>query len=237
MILVIYRFDHRLALADWDYYESIKSRASIIHIKQFKDWRNNGIAFEFGDQIYTHPNRTMMSYAEGVMKSGKDKGIKKEVKGFWGDIINPPYYSFGVDLLVDPEALSLPFEKGLFDILNKNTGTEQHRHHTVEVGVYNILSALWEIETSQNYLMTKEHDIFSGLGQDSGTKVNSSLAIIEELPDEFETAAAEPVAQDDEVITRRVMAITSNLSNIKVFLSNRLLLRLIVCRSSLYSDP
>ena len=43
------------------------------------EWRNSGIAFEFGDQIYNEPNRTLLTYAEGVMKKGKDKGIKKEV--------------------------------------------------------------------------------------------------------------------------------------------------------------
>ncbi len=62
------RFDHRGPLADWDYHECVKPRASIIHIKQFKEWRLNGIAFEFGDQTYTEPNRTMMSFTEGTMK-------------------------------------------------------------------------------------------------------------------------------------------------------------------------
>lgn len=73
------RYDNRVALADWDYHESIRSRASIIHIKQFKDWRNSGIAFEFGDQQYSHPNRTFMAYTEGLIKQGKDHGLKKEV--------------------------------------------------------------------------------------------------------------------------------------------------------------
>ncbi len=26
--------------------------------------------------------------------------------------------------------------EGIFEIINKNTGTEQHRHHTVEVSMY-----------------------------------------------------------------------------------------------------
>lgn len=73
------RYDTRNSLFDWDYHSAIKSRASIIHIKQFKTWRDTGIAFEFGDQEYTETNRSMVSYAEGFLKQGKDKGLKKEV--------------------------------------------------------------------------------------------------------------------------------------------------------------
>jgi glyoxylate carboligase len=38
--------------------------ASVIHIRQYRDWRNCGVAFEFGDQTYTVPNRTMAAYTE-----------------------------------------------------------------------------------------------------------------------------------------------------------------------------
>lgn len=73
------RFDARKAMYDWDYHASIKSKASIIHLKTYKNWRHTGIAFEFGDQTYSEPNRTMMTYTEGFMKRGKEKGMKKEV--------------------------------------------------------------------------------------------------------------------------------------------------------------
>lgn len=43
--------------------EGIKPVASIVHYKQYRDWRLSGIAFEFGDQTYTQPNRTMSTYA------------------------------------------------------------------------------------------------------------------------------------------------------------------------------
>ena len=55
-----------------------------------------GIAIEFGDQKYTEPNRTLMSFTEGTMKSGKEKGLKKEVKGYWGDIVSSPFFSLPV---------------------------------------------------------------------------------------------------------------------------------------------
>lgn len=50
-----------------------------MHIKQYRQWRHNGIAYEFGDQTYSEPNRTMMTYTEGFIKKGKEKGLKKEV--------------------------------------------------------------------------------------------------------------------------------------------------------------
>jgi dynein assembly factor 3 len=77
------RFDSRKALYDWDYQNSIRTRASIIHIKQYKEWRHTGIAFEFGDQVYNEANKTLLSYTEGVLKNGKEKGFKKEVFFFF----------------------------------------------------------------------------------------------------------------------------------------------------------
>jgi dynein assembly factor 3 len=73
------RFDSRRALADWDYHAGIIKKASIVHIKQYRQWKLTGIAFEFGDQTYSEPNRTMMTYTEGFIKKGKEKGLKKEV--------------------------------------------------------------------------------------------------------------------------------------------------------------
>ena len=73
------RYDSRKAIYDWDYHYGIKSAASIIHIKQYREWRQSGLAFEFGDQVYSEPNKTLITYAQGTLKKGKDKGIKKEV--------------------------------------------------------------------------------------------------------------------------------------------------------------
>jgi dynein assembly factor 3 len=73
------RYDARKAINDWDYHSGLKKKASIIHIKQYKHWRETGVAFEFGDQVYTEPNKSFMTYTEGFMRKGKDKGIKKEV--------------------------------------------------------------------------------------------------------------------------------------------------------------
>ena len=53
------------------------------------------------------------------MKKGKEKGLKKEVRGLWSDIVSSPYYSFGVDCET-PNA----FAEGLFEIFNK-VGTRE----------------------------------------------------------------------------------------------------------------
>jgi dynein assembly factor 3 len=74
------RYDSRRALYDWDWQYGVHDTASIIHSRLFRDWRESGISFEFGDQVYTEPNRTLMSYTEGVLKHGKEKGMKKEVE-------------------------------------------------------------------------------------------------------------------------------------------------------------
>lgn len=121
--------------------------ASIVHAKQYKEWRMSGVAFEFGNQSYTQPNRTMASYAEvkiaacsrnvnyrlmqtkchkGILCSGKERGAKKEMRGYWLDLLVSPYFTLGIDsgdqALVDKHAESL------FLVYNKDTGMEQHRH-------------------------------------------------------------------------------------------------------------
>jgi dynein assembly factor 3, axonemal len=108
------RYDSRAAINDWDYHAAFKKKASIVHIKQYRHWRETGIAFEFGDQQYTEPNKSLMSFTEGTMKTGRDKGIKKEIKGFWGDIVVSPYVGVGIDCAV-PTKLA----EGLFEVHNK----------------------------------------------------------------------------------------------------------------------
>ncbi len=131
-------------LINWDYYSRVKEVASIIHVKQFQEWRMSGIAFEFGDATYSSPNRSMSSYAKGRAKNGKDRGMLKDFQGFWGDILIGPFVSFGVE--TDSECVNA---KKMFDIINEGTGAEQHRHHTVEVAAYNLIRFMWETEVNQ----------------------------------------------------------------------------------------
>jgi dynein assembly factor 3 len=144
------RYDTRSGVVDWDYHARVKPAAPVIHHTLYRGWRLNGVAFEFGDQQYNQPNRTLGSYAEGVMKKGKDKGLKKEIRGYWVDVANGPFVPFGVRC-----DKSTPHAAGLFDVQNPGTGVEQYRHHTVEIAVFNLLSYLWEIETGEPYSMSK----------------------------------------------------------------------------------
>lgn len=151
------RFDFRKGAFDWDLHNELRPYgASIVHIKQFRHWRETGVAFEFGDQTYTNPNRSMASYMLGKDKA---EGLSKMVKGLWVDVVASPYISLGIDCHQPNK-----FAKDLFHIVNKGHGTEQHRHNTVEVACYNMASFMYETETKQVYTMKKEHEIFSGLG-------------------------------------------------------------------------
>ena len=42
----------------------VKSVAGLVHVVHYRQWRQTGVAFEFGDQTYTVPNRTMATYAQ-----------------------------------------------------------------------------------------------------------------------------------------------------------------------------
>jgi dynein assembly factor 3, axonemal len=105
------------------------------------------------------------------------------VRGFWGDVVNSPYISFGIYCETPNE-----FAKDLYKILNKGTGAAQHRHHTVEISIYNILSFLYEMENGRIYEMRKKHDIYSGLGvkDKDETEEDGVVIVEEEVEDEKE---------------------------------------------------
>ncbi|KAG7385943.1 Dynein assembly factor 3, axonemal [Phytophthora pseudosyringae] len=172
------RYDYRDNLIDWDYTMKLKKieNASVIHIRQYRDWRNSGVAFEFGDQTYTVPNRTMAAYTEARVATKKHHGSVL-CRGLWTDIIVSPYVSFGVHC-EKPNKLV----EQLFEIHNKGTGVEQNRHNTVEVAIYNVLSYLYEIETGKMYQMEKEHDIFSGIGDVEKTGADSGNQPADDKP-------------------------------------------------------
>lgn len=108
------RYDSRKGLYDWDYQYTYRPSVSIIHHKLYREFRESGISFEFGDQTYTCPNKTLMSYHAGTLKRGKEAGQLKEVLGYWGDIVLSPYFAFGIDC-----ERSNSHAEGLFEIINK----------------------------------------------------------------------------------------------------------------------
>ena len=148
------RYDNRKGVIDWDYHTQVKDVASIIHASQYQAWRLNGVAFEFGDATYNMINQTFASFTEGFLQKGKDRGRKKLIKGYWLDLVVSPFIALGVNVARntdrdDDEQESI---KDLFYILNKGTGAAQHRHHSAEVAMFNILGTFWEIQVrSCNY--------------------------------------------------------------------------------------
>jgi hypothetical protein len=53
--------------------------------------------------MYTYTHIYVLTYiciynyiTIGVMKAGKDKGAKKEVRGYWSDVVASPYFSIGI---------------------------------------------------------------------------------------------------------------------------------------------
>jgi dynein assembly factor 3 len=54
-----------------------------------------GIAFETRLSTGMTPNRTLSSFIPGKKKKSGDSIL---VRGFWGDIINSPYVTFGMEV-------------------------------------------------------------------------------------------------------------------------------------------
>lgn len=67
-----------------------------MNAKEYKDWRLNGVAYETRLSSNMTPNRTLSSFVPGKKKKSGDSIL---VRGFWGDIVNSPYISLGVEVL------------------------------------------------------------------------------------------------------------------------------------------
>ena len=88
------RYDYRKNLMDADYNNCIKATAPIIHWQHYKEFGHTGVAFESRLANYNVPNRSLASYIDGL---SKQKGTSVLVRGFWGDLVNSPYWAFGTD--------------------------------------------------------------------------------------------------------------------------------------------
>eukprot|EP00002_Diphylleia_rotans_P022507 TRINITY_DN4408_c0_g1_i1.p1 TRINITY_DN4408_c0_g1~~TRINITY_DN4408_c0_g1_i1.p1 ORF type:complete len:401 (+),score=67.50 TRINITY_DN4408_c0_g1_i1:81-1283(+) len=138
------RYDYRPNVADWDYHMKLVGLTTIIHEKQYKYWRRTGQAFVIDDTAYPKPNRTLASETEGRLK-----GSSVVMRGFWCDIVNSPYLSFGIS----SENKSLFEKKG-----------EQHTKTSVDVTEHNLSTYLKEIlDISPED--RPEFKIFFGLGE------------------------------------------------------------------------
>ena len=171
------RYDFRKNLIDWDYHmrlsgkedeNVIKSNKSIIHHVHFRRWRLSGMAYEFRDKKYNVPNRTLMSTVQSRLEQFKDrnlnaKGASASSYGYFGDIQNPPYCSFGLDAWDSGE------EKRLFNRVNK-----QFEHTAVDVSKAN-LDFFGKVLLSKINRVSKRCQC-SLIAGDSGVKLSISVA-------------------------------------------------------------
>ena len=78
-----------------------------VNIREYRDWRNKGVAFEIRMATYVKANRTMSSYIDGNRSSllaDKEKGGQScLVRGFWGDIVISPYPTLSLEVDLYPE--------------------------------------------------------------------------------------------------------------------------------------
>ncbi|KAM5208985.1 dynein axonemal assembly factor 3 isoform 2-T2 [Hipposideros larvatus] len=94
------RYDARRGVSDWDLHMKLHDRgARVIHIREFRRWRDTGVAFELRDSSAYHvPNRTL---ASGRLLS--HHGERVAARGYWGDIATGPFVAFGIE--ADDESL------------------------------------------------------------------------------------------------------------------------------------
>ncbi|XP_060031771.1 dynein axonemal assembly factor 3 isoform X2 [Erinaceus europaeus] len=88
------RYDSRRGVSDWDLHMKLHDRgARVIHTREFRRWRDTGVAFEPRDPgAYHVPNRTL---ASGRLLS--HRGERVSARGYWGDIATGPFVAFGIE--------------------------------------------------------------------------------------------------------------------------------------------
>ena len=87
------RYDSRENGYDWDYSMNLKEKAPIVSWYHYKEWRESGIAFCIRDRTtYETPNKTL---ASGLVFMKDGERIYR--RGYWGDIMNSPYITYGTD--------------------------------------------------------------------------------------------------------------------------------------------
>lgn len=71
------RYDVRNNLIDWDHNMYLREHAPHLHIREYKEWRRTGLAFETRLAPNTIPNRTMSSFVPGKNVSKRNNILEK----------------------------------------------------------------------------------------------------------------------------------------------------------------
>jgi hypothetical protein len=134
------RYENRKGMMDWDYVNHIKESAGIIHWYHYKEFCFTGVSYETRLASYNTPNRSLSSYTEAM----GSKGTRIQVRGYWGDIINSPYHSFGTT--TDPQD-----KARLFRISG-----QLYKHTESDIAEFNVTAYLNEMETGEPYHLPPE---------------------------------------------------------------------------------
>mmetsp|Transcript_17179 Transcript_17179/g.16398 ORF Transcript_17179/g.16398 Transcript_17179/m.16398 type:complete len:132 (+) Transcript_17179:661-1056(+) len=97
----------------------------------------NGIAFETRLSTNSVPNRTFSSFIPGKKKKTGDSCL---VRGFWGDIINSPFISFGIEVWKESD------KEKFFKKINF-----QRIYCASDVSEYNLQGYIYKLENLQEY--------------------------------------------------------------------------------------
>lgn len=135
------RYDYRKNLMDSDFQTNVKPVAGIIHWLHYKEFCLTGVAYETRLGTYNTSNPTLASYTDA--KDVK-RGTSVQVRGFWGDIINSPYHTFGTK--TDPVDRPRLFK----------TSSSQYLHHETDIAHFNVTAYLSEMDSGQPYHLPPE---------------------------------------------------------------------------------
>lgn len=139
------RYDFRKNLYDWDYNMITTKFAPIVRMAHYSYFRETGIAFEVRLNKYKFPNRTLSSFIEGRSKESKGSCM---VRGYWGDMVNSPYISYGLTLETSQE----------IDYFYSNNKINYLRD-SQDVTEYNLMKILLRLDHNDTYdMMERERE-------------------------------------------------------------------------------
>lgn len=85
------RYDNRVGAFDWDLHMKIhESGGERVSSKEYKRWRENGVAFAW---LHTEPSRSNRSLSAGVAQVSLNRTMHG---GYLGDIVVGPYGAYGL---------------------------------------------------------------------------------------------------------------------------------------------
>jgi len=174
------RYDFRKNMMDWDYQTHIKDKAGIINWFHYKAFCFTGVAFETRLGSYNMPNRTLASYTEARDRS---KGTTVQVRGFWGDIVNSPYYAFSICT----NSIDRP---RLFKISGS-----QYRHTETDIAEFNLQDYIGQLESGEELHLpseTPEEHVFPYASPLDGLRTENRIEEVPEESTEPQDVAAQP---------------------------------------------